>query len=49
MYYLYFLQSLETPKYYIGITKNLSSRMSSHRSSAKSGKKSPLYSATEKI
>ena len=48
MYYLYYLQSLDTPKYYIGITSNMRLRMNSHRHAARTGKKSPLYSAMRK-
>lgn len=48
MFYLYYLMSLETPKYYIGITNNIKRRFASHKSAAKSNKKSPLYDSMRK-
>jgi len=48
MFYVYKLTNKITQKYYIGFTNNISNRVNSHKCSAKSGKKSKLYSNIRK-
>ena len=48
MYYLYYLQSTETSKYYIGITNNLHKRLLAHQFCARAGKNTPLYVSMRK-
>lgn len=46
--YLYRLDFLDNPKFYIGITKNLDRRFRQHKNFSKRGRKSPLYDAIRK-
>lgn len=48
MYYLYYLFCNTSDTVYVGFTNNLKRRLSSHKSSARNGKKSALYDAMRK-